>query len=69
MHETTLAKENQDQQEANNTLSEKPTTTQLLRYEASSQSVMHGLIPSAIGMAAVGEDDQQSSDEEDPDAK
>ena len=30
---------------------------------------MHGLIPSAIGMAAVGEDDQQSSDEEDPDAK
>ena len=69
MHETTLAKENQDLQEANNTLSEKPTTTQLLRYEASSQSVMHGLIPSAIGMAAVGEDDQQSSDEEDPKAK
>ena len=57
MHETALAKENQDKQEATTMLSERPTTTQLLRYEASSQSVMHGLIPSAIGMAAVVEDD------------
>ena len=50
-------------------LSEKPTTTQMLRYEASSQSVMHGLIPSAIGMAAVAEDQYNSSDEEEQPAK
>ena len=69
MQETTAARERQDNQETTAMLSERPTTTQMLRYEASSQSVMHGLIPSAIGMAAVAEDQYNSSDEEEQAAK
>ena len=39
----------------------RPTTIQLLRYESSASAVVHGLIPTSLGMAAVAEDDKQST--------
>ena len=30
----------------------RPTTTELLRYEAATQSVMHGLIPTSLALQA-----------------
>ena len=49
----------------------RPTTIQLLRYESSTNAINHGLIPTSLGMAAVAEDDKQStsSGEVEPDGK